>query len=806
MRHRSRKQLRSNVMGVVLQMAAIGMHAIGLCLSLTAGVMLDARGQAATIGAVYLFVAYTDLIYRPVMQITRQMEDFQRATAGLQRIQEIWRAHSTILDGNGPNLPPGPLAVACAEVSFRYEPDEEMVLREIFARPAAGPDPRTPGTYRQREDHLDPPPGAPLRTGERRAHLGGVDLRSSRLSDVRRRVGLVTQDVQIFHASVRDNVTFFDKDVSDTRIEEVLDELGLRGWFSSLPKGLDTILNMDGTGLSAGEAQLLAMSRVFLRDPGLVILDEASSRLDPATESLLERRWTGSSTRTDGRHCPAHRRQDRRTGGSGYDPGRTATSLKVRWRGNAAADRPRSSAACWPRGWRRSWRESILETRGERYWYYLWRLLLYRPWLYLLNAVFVIMFSLIDLVPGLIVREVLNSLSGKVPAHAGLWWLIAILFGSTLARMGFLLSHRVSDSLFRFSGESLLRKNLIEGILRRPGAYALTGSPGEAVSRLTGDVREVLVNLIWINELIGLAVFAVVGIGIMAGIDARITFLVFLPLVLVVAAANLASAKVLTYRRASRRAAGVVIGFIAEVFGAVQAIKVTAAGEQVAGEFARLNEVRRKAILKDRLFNEVLVSVFQNAVNLGTGFILLLAGKAMRAGGFTVGDFSLFVYCLNRVTELTGMAGVFIARYKQTGVSLERMRDLIPGAPPAAMVEHGPVYMHGDPPSVPAATETVRDRLVRLTARGLTYHYPGTGRGIEGVDLTLDRGSFTVIAGRIGAGKTTLLRVLLGLLPKEAGEICWNGRAVEDPGDYFTPPTSAYTPQVPRLFSESLTG
>ena len=414
------------------------------------------------------------------------------------------------------------------------------------------------------------------------------------------------------------------------------------------------------------------------------------------------------------------------------------------------------------------------------------------------------MFSLIDLVPGLIVREVLNSLSGKVPAHAGLWWLIAILFGSTLARMGFLLSHRVSDSLFRFSGESLLRKNLIEGILRRPGAYALTGSPGEAVSRLIGDMREVLVNLIWINELIGLAVFAVVGIGIMAGIDARITFLVFLPLVLVVAAANLASAKVLTYRRASRRAAGVVIGFIAEVFGAVQAIKVTAAGEQVAGEFARLNEVRRKAILKDRLFNEVLVSVFQNAVNLGTGFILLLAGKAMRAGGFTVGDFSLFVYCLNRVTELTGMAGIFIARYKQTGVSLERMRDLIPGAPPAAMVEHGPVYMHGDPPSVPAATETVRDRLVRLTARGLTYHYPGTGRGIEGVDLTLDRGSFTVIAGRIGAGKTTLLRVLLGLLPKEAGEICWNGRAVEDPGDYFTPPTSAYTPQVPRLFSESL--
>ena len=288
MRHRSRKQLRSNVMGVVLQMSAIGMHAIGLCLSLTAGVMLMRAGRL-TIGAVYLFVAYTDLIYRPVMQITRQMEDFQRATAGLQRIQEIWRAHSTILDGNGPNLPPGPLAVACEEVSFRYEPDEEMVLREISLALPPGQTLGLLGRTGSGKTTLTRLLARLYEPENGRLQLGGVDLRSSRLSEVRRRVGLVTQDVQIFHASVRDNVTFFDKDVSDTRIEEVLDELGLRGWFSSLPKGLDTILNMGGTGLSAGEAQLLAMSRVFLRDPGLVILDEASSRLDPATESLLER-------------------------------------------------------------------------------------------------------------------------------------------------------------------------------------------------------------------------------------------------------------------------------------------------------------------------------------------------------------------------------------------------------------------------------------------------------------------------------------------------------------------------------------
>ncbi len=93
--------------------------------------------------------------------------------------------------------------------------------------------------------------------------------------------------------------------------------------------------------------------------------------------------------------------------------------------------------------------------------------------------------------------------------------------------------------------------------------------------------------------------------------------------------------------------------------------------------------------------------------------------------------------------------------------------------------------------------------LIQLQARGLTYHHAG-GCGIENIDLQLRRGSFTVITGRIGAGKTTLLRVLLGLAPKIAGEILWNGEVVIDPSTFFVPPRSAYTPQAPRLFSQTL--
>jgi ATP-binding cassette subfamily B protein len=119
--------------------------------------------------------------------------------------------------------------------------------------------------------------------------LGDVNTRDVDTDDLRQRVAIVTQDVQLFQATVRDNLTFFDPSISDERLLNVIEELGLSDWLNGLPKGLDTKLETGGRSLSAGEAQLLAFTRVFLRDPGLVILDEASSRLDPATELLIER-------------------------------------------------------------------------------------------------------------------------------------------------------------------------------------------------------------------------------------------------------------------------------------------------------------------------------------------------------------------------------------------------------------------------------------------------------------------------------------------------------------------------------------
>jgi len=176
----------------------------------------------------------------------------------------------------------------------------------------------------------------------------------------------------------------------------------------------------------------------------------------------------------------------------------------------------------------------------------------------------------------------------------------------------------------------------------------------------------------------------------------------------------------------------------------------------------------------------------------------------MRTGSFTIGDFSLFVYLLQSMGDLTTFTGKLWARYKQMEVSVKRMYQLMENAPFHALVERNHIDLTGPLPEVTYTDKTASDRLNELAAEQLTFHYPGSSNGIEGVDLQIKRGSLTVITGRIGSGKTTLLRTLLGLLPKESGTIRWNENIISNPGEFFIPPRCAYTAQVPRLFSSTL--
>lgn len=434
---------------------------------------------------------------------------------------------------------------------------------------------------------------------------------------------------------------------------------------------------------------------------------------------------------------------------------------------------------------------------------FLWRLIRYRPWLYVANATAWSLIYLAPVLPGIVTKWFFDMLSGEAAYSFGIWTLVIFLLVAAVVRSVLIILGFVTDVQFRARMGGLLRRNMLSHILKEPGAKAIPVSPGEAISNFRDDVEQSEEMVSWSVDAFGMTTFAVVSFLILLNIDVKMTLLVFVPLVLVVTAAQLSTALLQKYRAASRKATSQVTGAIAEMFGAVQAIQVAGAEDRVIGRFRLLNDQRRNAMLKDKLMNQVLESVFSNSVNIGTGLILLLGAQSMRDGSFTVGDFALFVYYLTFVTQFIQNFGKFLTYYKQSEVSKERMGELLQNAPASKLTEPHPLFLRGELPPLEVPVRSDSDRLDLLEVSGLTYRYPETGRGIEGIDLRLPRHSFTVITGRIGSGKTTLVRTLLGLLPKDQGAVLWNGREVSDSGSFFVPPRSAYTPQVPRLYSDT---
>ncbi|MEW5826556.1 MAG: ABC transporter ATP-binding protein [Candidatus Bipolaricaulota bacterium] len=294
---------RSALAGYAMWMSNVALFTGGYVVAFGVGATLW-RAGAITLGTVYLVFHYTELLRGPISTMREQITDLQRAEAGIRRIRTMLATTSALFDGGSKHLSDGALSVALDGVTFAYAPAQTADAGASGdATPLAEP------TVALRDVHLAVPAGSVMgllgRTGsgkttaarlvarlydcqEGAVRVGGVGVADVPLRELRRRVRMVSQDVQLFRASVRENVRLFDPAVSDARILAALDELGLQEWVCALHQGLDTVVGTPEAGLSAGQGQLLALARAFLADPGVVILDEASSRLDPATERLLE--------------------------------------------------------------------------------------------------------------------------------------------------------------------------------------------------------------------------------------------------------------------------------------------------------------------------------------------------------------------------------------------------------------------------------------------------------------------------------------------------------------------------------------
>jgi ABC-type multidrug transport system fused ATPase/permease subunit len=344
MRNLMQKSLKAGLMVSIMVNISNILFAVGNAVAFALGAYLylmpPPGSEPISIGTVFIIGWYSNMLMWPIRRITFQVQELQRASAGIARIRELLGIETKIQDAaapegiGAPHLPDGALALSFRNVTFGYddhvaangsasddanqgngsqpashteprveqdvEPDQqptagkEIVLHDLSFQLRAGAIMGLLGRTGSGKTTLtrlifrlyDPDQGRVL-LGQDGDSL--TDVRQVPLAHLRKRVGMVTQNIQLFQATVRDNLTFFDRGIGDERILEVLESLGLSEWCKSLPEGLDTELESDGGGLSAGEAQLLAFTRIFLQDPGLVILDEASSRLDPATEHLIER-------------------------------------------------------------------------------------------------------------------------------------------------------------------------------------------------------------------------------------------------------------------------------------------------------------------------------------------------------------------------------------------------------------------------------------------------------------------------------------------------------------------------------------
>ena len=410
-------------------------------------------------------------------------------------------------------------------------------------------------------------------------------------------------------------------------------------------------------------------------------------------------------------------------------------------------------------------------------------------------AVFI--YAVVPVPIGLMTQKVFDDITSRTAAH-GVWIAIGILVGLQVADVVGQLGLGFPWSSIQQRTASLLQHDLMAGILRGYGRYGLSQPPAAALARFRDEPGAITSgSLDALSDLTGRTVFAVVAAVVMWRINPWATVAAFSPVLATATVSDALGTRAAKYGGAARQATAALSGFVGEVAAGHLAVTAGGAADRVVARAAAMGEERRRLAVRDTVFTQLLNSLNFHVVNLSTGVVLLVVAASVRSGHFSVGDLALFVVFLDELTYLPDEVGRLISELKNTDKALERMQALVPGEESSAI---GSLI----------ATGPRRDRtpftsaLARLEVRNLTYHYPGSSRGIEDISFGLERSGLTVVTGRIGSGKTTLLHALVGLLPVEHGAIYWNDELVEDPSSFLVPPRAALCSQVPRLFSQSL--
>jgi ATP-binding cassette subfamily B protein len=435
------------------------------------------------------------------------------------------------------------------------------------------------------------------------------------------------------------------------------------------------------------------------------------------------------------------------------------------------------------------------------------RLASFRPGYYFGGGLVWVAWFAVPLATGLILKALFDRVSGEQPLDVGAaLWLCVALVAVEAVRGGLIWLMLNVWPYWWNSISTLIRTNVLRSILTAPGPAStrLPSSSGEAVSRFRDDVEDLVLMTDIGVDVAASSVFAAAALAIMWSIDPAITLVLVLPLLAAIVATRALSNVIKRWHTEARTLGAEVTAFVGDMFAGVLAVKTSGAEAAALERLRHHNRVRRHAAVRDRLALDMLDTVTGSTVEISTGLVLLVAAPAMSRGEFTVGDLALFTSYVGWLTVFPRLVGRGLYRLRQGGVAAGRLGRLMTAdETPDDVFTHRTLWLRSAPPAAPPPL-ALDEPLHRLDVAGLACRHTDSERGIEGIDLRLEAGSFTVVTGAVGAGKTTLVRALLGLVPRASGTIAWNGQPVEDPGSFLVPPRAAYAGQLPRLFSATL--
>lgn len=431
------------------------------------------------------------------------------------------------------------------------------------------------------------------------------------------------------------------------------------------------------------------------------------------------------------------------------------------------------------------------------------RIFLYYPLNYITVTLLRIFgFAGLGVLSGVFIKRFFDEISDQMFSFNSLYFITAMLIVIPLVQgLNYYLDLSLSYGWVEII-RAYFRRNILREIFKRPGGQPLPIQQGQLMNVMRSDVS-VHEGLLWdFSYLVAYALFSICGFIILASIDWLITIILFAPLLLTIVIIKWLEKKITAFFKEEQQTTDRVLGVVSDIFNYSQALKINNAEQSFLKRLSVLGEERARASKRNAVFITTLTSIYDNIVNIGTALLLLLIAGKIKNGMFSLGSFTIFIFFLGYVSNLTRLFGTSLAGFKSSTVSLERIKSVIGEGHVEKLTQKDSLHLKSEPPGIEKIA--VESPMEKLEIQNLCYKYPNSDEGIYDISFVLPKGSFTVITGKMGAGKTTLLRVLLGLLPKKFGEVKRNGIAIDMDTEGLVPPLAAYTPQVPYLFSESI--